>query len=329
MAKRGSEKLAGLVRMLNLLPYFEAHPGRTVMEAAKDLGRTPQEIMDDLNRLWCCGLPGLLPGDLVEMSPSYTGVKIFDTKGLDRPLRLTQTEAGALLLALENLEQVPGLAQRTAVHSAAAKLRGIMDAKAVAVYDSAVDGESVTGSDGADAVLDAIRLGVETQREVSFEYYSRNTEATSSRVISVALLFNSDEHTYVVGWDRDRQAHRTFRVDGMSHVEVLDCPASPHVDELKFNPDAPFALDNAAVQAELLVHPNAEWLADYVPIRLGDHHEGPWRAATINIGSQLWFSRFILEQGGEVLVSAPDTLANTVVDQARLGLAAYDCAIDN
>ena len=120
-----SARLEDLVRMLNLLPYFEAHPGRTIMEAAADLGRKPAEIKDDLDRLWCCGLPGMFPDDLVDLDHSYLGVNVTNNQGMDQPLRLTQTEAGALLLALDSLENVPGLMDRSAVLSAAEKLRGI------------------------------------------------------------------------------------------------------------------------------------------------------------------------------------------------------------
>ena len=121
-----ADRLADVVHMLNLLPYFEAHPGISLMEASKDLGRSPKELMDDLNSLWCCGLPGLFPGDLVDLDHTYKSVKVTNAQGMDKPLRLTHTEAGALLLALESLENLPGLTNREVVQSAAAKLRGIM-----------------------------------------------------------------------------------------------------------------------------------------------------------------------------------------------------------
>ena len=60
MSARLSSRLA---RLLNLVPYFQAHPGISAAEAARDLGVTPKQIMDDLNQLWVCGLPGYGPGD--------------------------------------------------------------------------------------------------------------------------------------------------------------------------------------------------------------------------------------------------------------------------
>jgi len=95
-----STRLSGrLTRLLNLVPYFLAHPGISAAEAARDLGVTPKQIMDDLNQLWVCGLPGYGPGDLIDLSFSEDSIVVTFTAGIDRPLRLTSTEATALLVA--------------------------------------------------------------------------------------------------------------------------------------------------------------------------------------------------------------------------------------
>ena len=87
-------KLDSIVRALNLLPYFQAHPDRSLMEAAKDLGRDPAELQEEINRLRCCGV-GTWPEELVDLEADWTRVSITNSQGMDRPLRLTPTEAGA------------------------------------------------------------------------------------------------------------------------------------------------------------------------------------------------------------------------------------------
>ena len=96
MARPKNQSTTDIVRMLNLLPYFQQHPGRSTMEAAVDLGLDPATIMDDLNRLFCCGI-GDMPDELVDLDPQRQAVQIYDAQGMDKPLRLTRTEAGALL----------------------------------------------------------------------------------------------------------------------------------------------------------------------------------------------------------------------------------------
>ena len=121
------EKLAALVQSLNLVPYFKAHPDRSIFEAAKDLGLTPDELVRALGRLHCSGISSQTQ-DLIDLSYELTtGVVIHDDQGMDSSLRLTPTEAGALLLTVEVLETMPGLVDRTAVVSAAEKLRSIME----------------------------------------------------------------------------------------------------------------------------------------------------------------------------------------------------------
>ena len=58
-----------------------------------------------------CGLPGYGPGDLIDMAFDGDRVTITYDAGIDRPLRLTQDEALALVVALRMLAQVPGGAQ--------------------------------------------------------------------------------------------------------------------------------------------------------------------------------------------------------------------------
>ena len=173
-----ADRLAEVVHMLNLLPYFEAHPGISLMEASKDLGRSPKELMDDLNSLWCCGLPGLFPGDLVDLDHTYKSVKVTNAQGMDKPLRLTHTEAGALLLALESLENLPGLTNREVVQSAAAKLRGIMGDETTAVVDSIV---ADTVVEHTSPLLDAIRRSPFTRRGCSASRETRTSRLGTMR----------------------------------------------------------------------------------------------------------------------------------------------------
>ena len=47
-----------LVRLLNMVPYFQANPRVTRAQAAADLGVTVKQLGEDLDQLWLCGLPG-------------------------------------------------------------------------------------------------------------------------------------------------------------------------------------------------------------------------------------------------------------------------------
>lgn len=95
--KDSPAKLEGLVRSLNLIPYLHSHREATPMEIARDLGYSHEEVMRDLTRLSMSGV-GSGPGELIDLVANWTGITVIDDQGLNKPLRLTPTEANALLL---------------------------------------------------------------------------------------------------------------------------------------------------------------------------------------------------------------------------------------
>ena len=111
MSARLSVRLA---RLLNMVPFFLANPGLSAAEAAQELGVSTATLMTDLNQLWMCGLPGYGPGDLIDLSFSEESIEVTFSAGIDRPLRLTSTEATALLVALRSLTSMPGMVDPTA-----------------------------------------------------------------------------------------------------------------------------------------------------------------------------------------------------------------------
>ncbi|MCK7641387.1 WYL domain-containing protein [Corynebacterium sp. CCM 8835] len=318
----GGNRLGDLVRMLNLLPYFEAHPGRSIMEAAGDLGYAPQQIMDDLNRLWCCGLPGMGPGDLVDLDHSYPSVRVTNSQGMDRPLRLTPTEAGALLLALESLENVGGLTDRDAVVSAAAKLRSIVPDSTAAVVDSVVTDSFRSATS---PVLETIREALDNRTILNFGYYSAASDTTTRRRAVPARVFTREGNTYLSAWDTSAGKHRTFRVDRMDGVSATGETGDPRLGELNFDSEDPFSFTAVSCHADVRIRGDAVWLADYVPLKLDPEVEpvDGFHPARMPVSSRDWFVRFILGQGGRVLVDGPAELVAEVSERALAGLAAY------
>ncbi|MBC3185569.1 WYL domain-containing protein [Corynebacterium sp. zg-331] len=293
-----------LVRVLNLIPYFEAHPDRSVFEAARDLGRTPQEIMTDLNRLFCCGLPGLMPDNLVDMVHSYTAVRITNNQGLDRALRLSAAEASVLLMMLESLENQPGLLPVPAVRSAAAKLRAITGA--TAIFDSAPPRSDST-------VGECIRLAIAEKKQLRFRYASASSDTDAVREVSPLRVVLDSGYQYLSAWE---EGHRTFRLDRMSTPEVIDTPV-----EAPTGVDSSFGLNR---QARLEVHRDAMWLAEYYPLSLAEDRGAQWVPATMPYASEQWLVRFALSNADRLRVLSPTRVSSQVSTWASRAIAAYD-----
>ena len=133
MSNRLSSRLA---RLLNLVPYFIANPGISPAEAAEELGVSTTQLMTDLNQLWVCGLPGYGPGDLIDLSFSEESIEVTFSAGIDRPLRLTSTEATALLIALRSLVEMPGMVDPSSAQRAIAKIEDAAGSAAARAHRS-------------------------------------------------------------------------------------------------------------------------------------------------------------------------------------------------
>lgn len=321
---KSSNKISDLARQLNLLPYFTRYKGRTVMEAARDLGQPSSQIMEDLNRLWMCGLPGLLPGDLVELDHSFKEVKIHNAQGMDKPLRLTPTEAGVLLLTLESLESLPGIAKQEAVVSAANKLRAIMGEYSSTVFDS-------TGEDLDAEVLEIIRDAMDLHQQVSFQYHSHRSDNTSLRQVSPAHIFTHEGETYIKAWEEAVNQWRTFRLDRIRSIVLLDSKAVHPARGVSVSTDDPFEFAKSSDIATLLLREDAMWLGNYMamevdemvePIRDSDGFS--WHTVHFPLLSRDWFVRFAIGHAEHLKVTSPEDLRKCIKQKAFSGLSAYD-----
>lgn len=325
------EKLVALVQSLNLVPYFKAHPERSIFEAAKDLGLSPDELVRALERLHCSGI-STQTQDLIDLSYELTkGVVIHDDQGMDSSLRLTPTEAGALLLTVEVLETMPGLVDRSAVASAAEKLRSIMDDRSRAIYDGIAEHSSAT-----EDVQYRIAQALHTKRRVQFDYWSASSNSTSTRTVDPARIFIRGDVAYLTAFVEQYGEHRNFRVDRMRNVEILPEPARPRTRKLQFSSEDPFGFRDSTT-AMLAVSPDALWMLDEYDMKRQDEtppcpaadDQKAWVKATMPIGSTSWFTRFALSHADRVRVLGPQDLVDAVHERAQVGIQRYSMVDTN
>lgn len=295
------ERQERVVRLLNLLAYITKHPGSTVMEMARDLGLDPVQVRDDLDMLHLSGV-GKHPGEMIDLEHDWMGVRIIDSQGLDKPLRLTPTEANALLLLLESLETMPGLVDSDAVTSAAAKIR------AVTLGGGVDDARQAAAGEAAGVIAEALAA----RRQLELTYYSVTSDATTTRTVSPIDTFHHDGATYLRAWTGEEL--RIFRLDRIRGASLADAPSDAPAG-IAFNPADPFGFSTRQA-AQLLVRRDATWLADYWDIQLDtDALEDPgaaWIPATLRYGSGDWLVRFCLGQADRVRLISPSELADTV-----------------
>jgi len=308
-----------LGRLLNLVPYLLARPGILISEAAADLDVSERQLREDLELLWVCGLPGYGPGDLIDMALDGDRVTISHDAGIDRPLRLTQDEALALVVALRMLAETPGTGSRDVIERALAKIEN-------AAGDLADAPVAVKLPANAEK-LDQVRAAVEGGHALRMTYYTAARDETTERVVDPMRVLMVGGRAYLEAWCRRAEATRMFRVDRIDAFTELDEPAAPppeaepqDVSGGVFRPTADLPL------MTLQIGRHSRWITEYYPVEevrpSSSGSSGAW-IVTMRITDLGWAQRLLMGLGPDVTVIGPPELLERIREQATAALDQY------
>ena len=304
-----------LGRLLNLVPYLLARPGILVAEAAAAQGVSERQLREDLELLWVCGLPGYGPGDLIDMALDGDRVTISHDAGIDRPLRLTQDEALALVVALRMLAETPGTGSRDVIERALAKIEN-------AAGDLADAPVAVKLPANAEK-LDQIRAAVEGGHALRMTYYTAARDETTERVVDPLRVLMVGGKGYLEAWCRRAEATRMFRVDRIDAFRELDEPAAPpsevslhDVSAGVFQPSKDLPLVTVRVGR------GSRWITEYYPCEEVRRDGDEW-LVTMRVTDLGWAQRLLLGLGSDVTVVGPVELVDRIRAQAATALDQY------
>jgi proteasome accessory factor C len=318
--RKGGDRLA---RLLNLVPYLLARPGIRVVDAATDLDVSERQLREDLELLWVCGLPGYGPGDLIDMAFDGDHVTVTYDAGIDRPLRLTQDEALALVVALRMLAQVPGGHSREAVERALAKIES--------AAGDAASGLPVTVSMPGDASarLAELQGAVQRRRALRLTYYTATRDELTERVVDPMRVLLVGGFAYLEAWCRRAEAVRMFRSDRIEDCTELDEPSAPPPDAQPHDVSAGvFTPSPELPLITLRIGRWARWITEYYPCeRVVQESPDRW-LVSLRASDLAWAQRLVLGLGTEVAVVSPPELVEAVRSESRAALAAYGVVVD-
>src|SRR5688572_11609029 len=304
-----------LARLLNLVPYLLARPGIRIAEAASDLGVSEDQLRDDLELLWVCGVPGYGPGDLIDMAFDGDRVTITYDAGIDRPLRLNQDEALALIVALRMLAETPGVGHRDAIERALAKLESAAGEFAEAPVAVRMAGNTTR--------LEEFRGAVQRGRALRMTYYTATRDETTERVVDPMRVLVVGGKVYLEAWCRRAEAVRLFRIDRVDGYVETDEPSAPppqarptDVRDGVFQPTPDLPL------VQLRVGRGARWITEYYPCEEVRRDAERW-LVSLRVADLGWARRLVLGLGPDVTVVAPVDLVAVVGGEARAALDAY------
>ncbi|GEB53523.1 helix-turn-helix transcriptional regulator [Streptomyces cacaoi] len=308
-------------RMLSLVTYLKDRPGARVEEVARAFGISADELISDLNVLPMCGT-SFRGGDLLEIDTD--GERIWwrnaETLGSDtaQPLRLAADEATALLVAARAVATLPGLREsdRDALQRATAKLETAAGENAGASARLSVTFESEGG------VFADVDRAIAERRRLWLRYYSPARDELTEREVDPIRLF-AVGHTYVEAWCHLSEARRTFRLDRVAEIKLLDERADPPAIEPR---DLSAGLvQPAAGDPEVVVEvgPGGRWVAEYYPHDSAEELSDGGLRITLRTPEPASLRRLALRLGRDGRITAPVELAESARDAARKALAAY------
>jgi proteasome accessory factor C len=316
-----------VARLLTLVPYLHRRGHVRLDEAAEDLGVTPAQLLKDLKVLLMCGLPGGYPDDLIDVDldalegPEADGlIRVSNADYLARPLRLTTTEATALIVALRALRAGAGDETREVVDRALAKLEA---AAAEGAESARVD--AGTDAPDTDLALLATRLqrSADQGLQVRLTYYVPSRDEQSERVVDPRGVVNADGHAYLDAWCHLAEAPRTFRLDRIESAEVLDIPIATEPAAPRDLGDGFFTRDEDVTRATLLLEPAARWVTEYYPVEAVREVEGGRVEVDLLVADPRWLTRLVLGLLPNARVLAPQETADALMAAAQETLGLY------
>jgi proteasome accessory factor C len=316
MSGTAGERLA---RMLAVVPWLVAHDGVTVDECAAHFGVTPEQLERDLWLLVVCGVPGYGPDQLVDIDFWDDGViHVLDPQTLGRPMRLTHEEALSLLVALRMLAQLPGVDDRDAVVTAAAKLERIASEGG---SDRFITVQVRVPPSVTEAVDTAIALG----SDLHITYASATKDEVTSRTVQPRRLFSIDGVSYLEAHCLSAEALRTFRLDRVLDATVTE-PTAPRRERIEPAPTAPASVTPLPTgpTAVLALSTAARWIVDvHQATVLDEEASDGWALVRVPLHSLDWAVRLVLMLRGEARVVEPAELVEAVAAAAASALEAY------
>lgn len=324
--------LSRLERILLLIPFCVKNPGVSISDIATRFGAPKDEILEDLNLLFVCGLPDYTPADLIEVIIEEDTVVIRMADYFARPLRLTRSEAIPLYLkaqALVNLLQgtTDGRGSVKELQSLKAALTKL--GKALLPQEGGVAELTkrikVQLESGEAKWLSLLRDAVTERRRIDLEYYTYSRDNMTRRQVDPHLVFASLGHWYFSGYCHLVADRRMFRLDRIKSLELTDETFDPPVDaDAELPPPLIYVPGPEDQTVRLRVaRAIAEWLKDYLPVEKTKELRGGKQELEFRTSAFPWLEKLLLRFGSDVEVIEPKQLATNMQDAAKRILALY------
>lgn len=322
-----------MLRQWSLLRILSARrQGVTLKELAAEVGYSQKTVLRDLNLLRRLAFP--VCETVGDHGRKHWGMS--DAAGLPS-LNFTLEEAAALYLGRQFLEGLAGTMFWQGAHSAFTKIRSALGDPALRHLQKLATGFYLTTHALVDyesraELIDDLMIAIEDRKLTVITYQSlRATEPVTLYDIHPFALVHHRSALYVIGWSKDHDEVRTFKVDRIASVTLhglqFERPADFHPADYLANSFGIFSGDGepqavrvrfapavVRILAEKRFHPSQ---------RLTPQRDGSV-IAHYTLATFEEFQSWILSFGSHAEILEPPTLRQTIVEALRASLDIYD-----
>ena len=282
-------------RALDLIPFLLEHQGISVAELAAEFQVSQIQIMEDLNLLFVCGLPGYTPLELIDMNFEDGFVTVSDPQVLDKPRKLSKPELTTLLVSLEVMKTLAKSAVRKEISDLQVKLQSVLDRKPT------ID---VVVKESIDSKLEEILYAIEKGSALDIHYLSAHSDKESWRKIIPNRVYFEGRHAYVESWCITSQGERVFRLDRILELRLDAKAYVPGVE----NPDL-----GKVEEISLFVSNAAQiFLEENASIIDATERVSNGYQVSVSAIDQGWLVRTLAGFGPEIAVIQPLALKNAL-----------------
>ncbi|HUQ64334.1 MAG TPA: WYL domain-containing protein [Acidimicrobiales bacterium] len=276
-----------LERLLAVVPWVAAREGPTLEEVCARFGCREQELVDDLQMLFLCGLHPYTPDMLIDVDIADGRVWIRYAEFFARPLRLTAAEGLALLAAGKALLSTQGTDPEGPLARGLGKLAATLGVNA----DDAVE---ISLGPVPKHALDVLSDAVAGRHQVEIEYYAFGRDEWSWRVVDPYAVFSAGGQWYLSAYCHKVNDERLFRVDRVRETRRLDVEFEPPSVQPELSLFRPRPEDPRVI---LELDRSARWVIEQYPVEKVEERKAGITRVTLAVSERAWLERLLLRLG--------------------------------
>jgi len=301
MAESALQRVA---RALDLVPYVSENPGIQISDLAERFNTSEKQIVQDLELIFLCGLPGYTPYELIDLTYEDGVVTVIEPQLLDKPRKFSETEGVVITLGLNLIrDSTSDLAGIEAIDKLLNKLSRIFNASIQATIADYVKPFFY------DQIVSAIKSAVFIQ----FNYQSLSDDSVSYRKVKPVQISVKKGYYYLLALEGNSQEERTFRIDQMFDLKIANDDNAEDQKIFKNKENFAFFLrtsDRFITEKYREIFSEITSVGDTFTIR-GE------------VSNLQWLQRWLLSNSPAVEISAPDSVREAIKNRAQATLNLY------